>query len=432
MKDLGSIERYSTVRLITGKASYEGILLPQEGKEVVLKLSSGYNIGLFPKHVKDVEVLSPPEEQQSPAPPVVDQDPTLPRLMILHTGGTIASRVDYGTGGVVAKFDPKELVAMFPELKSCAYVESELVGNMQSDDFRFAHFNLVASRVLEHARGGVKKFIVTSGTDFLHYLSTALSFILKDVPVGVLVVGAQRSSDRGSSDAGMNLACAAQFLTTNDFKGVGVCMHESIEDDDCLILAGVNVRKMHSSRRDAFRPINKGPLAKVSYADKKVTLLEDLSPAKGDIPESLPLLKEDLKIGLLYAHPQMFPEEFDPYKDFDGLVLVASGLGHFPITEFDDKCTGHLNIRARIKALAGTIPVAAAAQTIYGRVDMDVYSPGRALQEAGVLGNGSVMSPETTYVKLAWLLSNHPDRVADLLLHDFVGEMNAHGANLYW
>ena len=120
---------------------------------------------------------------------------------------------------------------MFPELQEAAFIESELVGNMQSDDFRFAHFNIIANKVMEHAKNGVNKFIVTSGTDFLHYVSTALSFILKDVPVGVLVVGAQRSSDRGSSDAGMNLACATQFLATQDFKGVGVCMHASIEDD---------------------------------------------------------------------------------------------------------------------------------------------------------------------------------------------------------
>ncbi|MBD3209701.1 Glu-tRNA(Gln) amidotransferase subunit GatD [Candidatus Woesearchaeota archaeon] len=421
------------IRISTKKASYEGLLLPKEGDEIVLKLKSGYNIGLLPKHITNAKVLEKPKKKEPAEKHAVHQNESLPKVMILHTGGTIASKVDYETGGVVAQFSPDELIGLFPELQELAFIESELVGNMQSDDFRFAHFNIVAKKIFAQAKKGANKFIVTSGTDFLHYLATALSFILSDVPVGVLVVGAQRSSDRGSSDAGMNLACATQFLATQDFRGVGVCMHASIEDDACVILPGVNVRKMHSSRRDAFKPINKGPLAKVSYSGKQVTLLEDLAQANDNaLPRSLSLLDEQLRIGMVWAKPQMFPEEFGCYDEFDGLVLVMSGLGHFPITAFDDHCKLHGVIHERIRHLAVKMPVVAAVQTIYGRVDMDVYSPGRALQEAGVIGNGSVMSPETAYIKLAWLLSNHEQDVKKSFLQDFVGEMNSDESNLYW
>ena len=431
--DVSSLPLNAQVRITTKNASYEGVLLPAEGDEVVLKLKSGYNVGLLRRNITGAEMLKEDVKQEAAKAPSLSQDESLPRVVVLHTGGTIASKVDYATGGVVAKFDPKELLGMFPEIGEVAFIESELVGNMQSEDFRFAHFNIVASKVLEHARKGANKFIVTSGTDFLHYLSTALSFILKDVPVGVVVVGAQRSSDRGSSDAGMNLACAASFLSTQDFMGVAVCMHASIEDDTCLILPGLNVRKMHSSRRDAFKPINRGPLAIVEYETRKVSLLEDLPQANDrSLPKELPLLDEDLKVGMVWTRPQFHPEELDVYDSFDGLVLVLSGLGHFPITAFDENCSVHERNRERLRHLATKIPIVAAVQTIYGRVDMDVYSPGRVLQDIGVVGNGSLMSPETAYIKLAWLLSNHRDDAKELFGTDLVGELGGSDANLYW
>jgi len=424
-----ALEPYTRVKVTTnGGAVHEGLVLPQEGSLTVLKLDNGYNIGLSPRNIKDTEVLGK-EEPKGPAEgPKVTQADDKPSVTILHTGGTIASKVDYKTGGVVAQFDPEELLAMFPELGEVAHIKSKLVGNMQSDDFRFKHFNKLAKAVHERAQKGERRFIVTSGTDFLHYLSAALSFLLKDLPVAVLVVGAQRSSDRGSSDAGVNLACAASFLASHDFKGVGVCMHASTSDEKCVILPGTQVRKMHSSRRDAFRPVNAGPWAEVSYPDRKITLESDLAPRSGGVPSEVPLLKEDLKIGLVYSHPQMSPQELSCFEGFDGLVLAGSGLGHFPVTaEVDEQ---HGAILKTLEGLAEKVPVVMATQAVYGRVHMDVYSPGRALQESGVIGHGSVMPVETAYVKLAWLLSTGCDAKKEFLT-DVAGELSGDGSNLY-
>lgn len=433
--DLSAIPIHATVKVKTKDASYEGLWLPKEGQTVVLKLKTGYNIGLFPRHIEAVEVLAAPEKKKAVAKVAVDQKGGLETVRILHTGGTIASKIDYETGGVVAHFDPDELVAMFPELASVAHIQSDLIRNMQSDDFRFVHFNIIAKSVLSYAKKGEKRFIVTCGTDFLHYLSSALSFLLQDVPVGVLVVGSQRSSDRGSSDAGMNLACATVFLASQEFKGVGVCMHESTDDEACIIIPGTAARKMHSSRRDAFKPINRGPWARVDYAKRSVSLLErvPMFDQQAKVPAKLPLFKEDLKVGMLYSRPQMFLEEFKAYEQFDGLVLVGSGLGHFPITDFDEFTKSHLAIREEIGELCKKMPVALAVQTIYGRVHLNVYAPQRVLQKLGVLGHLSTMTPETSFVKLSWLLSNYDkEKVRELFMKDFVGELCFDESNLYW
>lgn len=428
--DPANLKPQSQVSLTVGNTVYEGTVLPKEGEFIVLKLSSGYNVGINPKHVKNVKEL-PSLTSEQKAQVKIDQNEDLPTIKLLHTGGTIASKVDYKTGAVIADFDPDSLLSLFPELVDIAFIESEFLGNMFSDDFRFAHFNKIALKIHEAAKKGQTKFIVTSGTDFLHYLSASLSFILKDHPISVLVVGSQRSSDRGSSDAGMNLICAAQFLASTNITGVNVCMHENSNDQTCVIIPGANARKMHSSRRDAFKAINTSPLAYVNYETKTVRLNKKIENKKQSMPENITLLNEELRIGLLYSKPNIFAEEISFYQNFDGLVLAGSGLGHFPITETDEITKENGTIKKELEEVAKKIPTVMSTQTINGRVNMNVYAPARKLQEMGVMGHLSNMTPETTYVKLAYLLSCgiSKEEMATELLKNYCGEQEENTYN---
>jgi glutamyl-tRNA(Gln) amidotransferase subunit D len=437
--DINLIPPQTHVVIQTNNSEFQGILLPSESDIVVLKLSSGYNIGISKKHIIKVLTLDSKDSSSSlslnnsvdsqDVKEKIIENSSLPTIKILHTGGTIASRVDYKTGAVVADFEPSALLNLFPELLDIANIQSEFLGNMFSDDFRFAHFNIIAKQIFESAKQGINKFILTCGTDFLHYASSALSYLLHEVPVGVLVVGSQRSSDRGSSDAAINIICAAQFLANQDFIGVGACMHEHTDDDSCLIFRGINLRKMHSSRRDAFKQINSYPLARVHFEKKEIILLSEL-PKKSfqdisSLPSSfkLPLFKEDLKIGLLYSHPQFWAQELEPYFSFDALVLAGSGLGHMPISVCDDTTSHHKEVKEKLFDLAKKIPVVMSTQTLYGRVHLNVYAPARELQENNIIGHNNSLTPETSFIKLAWLLSNYPkDQLPSLFTKDFVGE----------
>jgi glutamyl-tRNA(Gln) amidotransferase subunit D len=403
----------------------EGILIQEKDGNATVKLDTGYNIIIPISDLKDAHITPAAKREQHAQK--VAQNPTLPRVSILHTGGTIASKVDYATGGVLAQFEPEELIAMFPEMLQLANVSSRLVRNMWSDDMRFAHYNILARAVLEEINKGAAGVIITSGTDTLHYTAAAVSFAVEGLNIPVMVVGSQRSSDRGSSDASTNLMAAVRFITETRAPGVFIAMHERSDDTSIAIISGLHGRKNHSSRRDAFVTVNAPLVARV--ADGKVEILDaerlaQLKAVSKPKPQVMPF-KEDLKVGLWKAHPQSFSEELLIYDHFDGLVVEGTGLGHLPINEIDEFTTEHTRIRQRIEQLARRIPVAVSTQTIFGRVNMNVYSPGRVLLGYGVLGQNCDMHPEVAFIKLAWLISNHPQQVRELYAKDLRGEISA-------
>ena len=324
-----------------------------------------------------------------------------------------------------SRFTPEELLQMYPELGAVAKIRSRLIRNMFSEDMRFAHYNLIADAILEEIQKGVDGVIVTHGTDTLGYTGAALSFMLENLRTPVILVGSQRSADRGSSDAALNLLCACVFISRSDFGGVGICMHAGLDDVRCAILPGLKARKMHSSRRDAFRAVNALPIAFVARTGEVEVVARQYVHRDPAVVPVVKHFKPSLKIGLLKMHPQMHTVEVLAYKDFDGLVIEGTGMGHAPVNVIDDATKEHAAILKAIATLAGRMPVVMATQTIFGRVNMDVYSTGRLLQDAGVIGNMSDMHAETAFIKLAWLLSQHPaEKVRALFGQNLRGEIS--------
>lgn len=392
---------------------YEGILMPNENTaNLVLKLHNGYNIGIERSKINSINLIKKHHESKTSSDEKIHLNNNKPTITILHTGGTIASKVDYETGGVVARFTPKELLDMFPELGAIANIKSRLVRNMWSQDMRFAHYNLLAKEIQQEVKAGVDGIIITHGTDTLHYTSAALSFILESIPIPVILVGAQRSSDRGSSDASFNLICAAKFIAETDFAGVAICMHSSADDQDCHILSGLKCRKMHTSRRDAFKPVNTTAIAKVNPSKIEFIAHDYDKKNKNNALKSSKLLnlmpfKENIKVGILAQRTNMYANEFLFYKNYSGLIIESTGLGNPPTSQIDLVTKEHRKIFEAIKTLIKKgVVVAIVPQTIYGRINLNVYSNQREIKQIGVLGDGCDMTPETAYLKLAWLLSN--------------------------
>ena len=393
--------------------------MPSNSKTYFLKLASGYNIGIDKRNVKSIKTIGKSVSKKSSIK--IKQKTSLPKISILHTGGTIASKVDYKTGGVVAQFKPEEILAMFPKLKDIGNFESRLISNIMSENMNFFHYNLLAKEIAKEVKKGVKGVIITHGTDTLHYTSAALSFILEGLSVPVVLVGAQRSSDRGSSDAEINLVSAAMFISNFKSGGVFVCMHENADDDTNVILNGLKVRKMHTTRRDAFKPINEFPIAKIDYKKKKVQILRKVG-SSGKL--SLKLFNPKIKVGLIKTVPNMNASEFLNFKNYAGLLIEGMGIGHAPIIKFDEFTSENEKMRKALVLLGKNTILALASQTIYGRINMNVYSPGRELQEIGVLGNFSDMTAETSFIKLGWLLSNYPKKVKEMFCEDLRGEIS--------
>jgi glutamyl-tRNA(Gln) amidotransferase subunit D len=401
----------------------EGVMMPSAIKtSIVVKLDTGYNVGVPQSKVKGIKVLKKykaPVEKKGK----LKSSKNKKTIAILHTGGTIASKVDYETGGVIARYSPEELLAQFPELGDVVNIKSRLLSNMWSEDMRFDHYNVMAKEIEKEIKAGVDGIIITHGTDTIHYTSAALSFMLENLSVPVLLVGAQRSSDRGSSDAAMNLMSAATFISQSDFAEVGVCMHKSSGDGLNVILPGLKTRKIHSSRRDAFKAINAQAFAEVEHNSWKVKLIDTHFRRRNKGVLKLRLFK-NVKVGLLKVRPHLLASEVKFYEKYDGLVVEGTGLGHMPIHKTDRYTQENAAVFDALKKVAAKIPVAMTTQTIFGRVNMNVYSTGRELQEIGLMGNQLDMIAEVAYIKLAWLLSNYPKKVKEMYAQNLRGEFN--------
>lgn len=203
-------------------------------------------------------------------------------------------------------------------------------------------------------------------------------------------------------------------------------MHENTSDDSCLILPGTKCRKLHSSSRDAFKAVNTTPIARVNIEKKKIDII---GKYKKTSKEKLKVktFNDKIKVGLLKVHTNMLAEQVKFYKGYSGLIFEGVGLaGNIPINEHDSTTTENGRIAKAIKDLitSGTI-VASTTQTIFGRVNMDVYSTGRKMQDLGIIGNQLDMTPETAFIKLAWLLSNYKkDEAKKLFSENLRGEIS--------
>jgi len=397
-----------------------GSVLPSNTNNLMLKLASGYNAGFDPDKIKNLKVVGESKGVGKAKIIEIKKNPNLPTIAILHTGGTIASRVNYSVGGVIASFNIEDLVTMFPELPQIANLESVLIANMMSEDLQKEHFQKISSAITEQIKKGVKGVIIGHGTDMLAYSAAALAFELENCPIPVLIVGAQRSSDRGSSDAAMNLISAATFITKTNFKGVATCMHHSTNDDFCAIINATKVRKMHTSRRDAFKPINDTPIALVDYKTKEIKWIKDKNECEKTSGKFALLNKFEEKVGLIKMHPFITEKEIDFYRKekYKGVIIEATGLGHTPIREKD-------SFVKTIKELveSGCV-VGVTSQCLNGRVHPNVYTNLRKVAATGAIYCEDCL-PETALMKLSWLLGNYSKKEAkEMLAKNLRGEIS--------
>lgn len=411
-----------------GKKIYDGFLMPRPGIEapdcLVLKGDSGYNIGI---DFSGATISKSTQKGKKTLGKVSKKllklrfDPKKPVVSLVSSGGTIASRVDYRTGGVYAAQDPKEFLHNVPELGKIINLKSiSTPVHRMGEDMGYKDWIAIAKAVFkELQKKETKGVIVTHGTDTLHYIAAALSFFLRDLNKPVVVIGSQKSADRGSSDAGMNLICAAH-IAVSDMAEVGTCMHGSMNDDYCFFIRGTKVRKMHTIRRDAFRPINDLPLAKIFPNEGKIEILNKKYNKRGNQETKLDTDYES-KVALLKVYPSSDPGILDYYREkgYKGFVIEGTGLGHVPT--FAERSW----IPAIKKAVKDGIPVVVTPQTIYGRVDANVYTNLRILYHEARAIPGEDMLGEVAYVKLGWVLGHTQDmeEVRKRMLTNYAGEM---------
>ena len=263
MKKFG-IRVWSDAVLTTDDDSFEGIVLPRsetaDGDHIVIKMITGYNVGIRVDRIRDAKEVGFKEAHYKIPEKAFPYDPKKSRVVLFGTGGTIASRLDYRTGAVIPAFTPGELYGSVPELADICNLETEKLFGVFSENMGPAEYITLAKRIGEEIEKGVRGIVVGHGTDTMHHTAAALSFMVQNSPVPIVMVGSQRSSDRPSSDAALNLIHSVKTAADCDIAEVMVCMFGPTSDEYGLLHRGTRVRKMHSSYRSTFRTLSDIPL----------------------------------------------------------------------------------------------------------------------------------------------------------------------------
>ena len=413
--DLGATEG-SKLSVVNGDRTYVGTLMPHHEFSapdiLILKMKSGYNVGIRIGPETKVEVLEAPVERTKKEGEVEFKKGP-PKLVLIGTGGTIASYVDYRTGAVHPALSTSDMVNAVPEIRDIANIDARVLFSIFSENMNVEHWQKLAEAVAEELNNGADGVIIPHGTDTMGYTAAALSFMLGDVSKPVVLVGAQRSSDRPSSDASSNLMACARFCTKADRAGVYVVMHDTSGDDSFAVHIGSRVRKMHTSRRDAFHSINAAPAAHLDKDGKMVLNID--GPRVSDAKVVAKTGMERACV-LLQYYPGMDPVLFeDIFMKSKGVVISGSGLGH----------VNENMIPLIRKACDNGTVVVMTSQCLNGRTNLNVYNTGRDMLSAGAI-TVLDMLPETAYVKLMWALANTstPEEAKELMQTPLAGEMS--------
>lgn len=412
------------VRIEKNGTVYEGKVMPSMEGYITIKMKSGYNAGFSMdkvrvtllennggnayKAVNNGRECRPVKEELS------EPEKKLPKIAILSTGGTIASKIDYRTGAVTSQFTADDILAAIPELREIADFKGRVISSILSENMDSESWQNLARAVVEEIEAGADGAIVTHGTDTMMYTAAALSFMI-ETPVPIVLVGSQRSADRPSSDNAMNAICAA-LVAIGDIAEVSVVMHGTTSDDFCEIHRGTKVRKMHTSRRDAFKSVNSLPIGIVDYSTREIETFIDYTRRGEKSLKFKPGMEP--KCALVKFTPGADPAIPNYYieRGYKGLVLEGTGLGHvstkwIPLIQ---------------KATDAKIPVIITSQCLNGRICDRVYDTGRDMIKAGAI-EGEDILPEVALVKMMWVLGQTSDfdTAVKMLSEDISGEITA-------
>ncbi len=412
------VKVWSEVDIESSRGKFTGIILPRSENDdethLVIKLSTGYNIGLETETIRNIIEKGFKKANYKIPEKEFPYSEGKPNLKLFGTGGTIASRLDYRTGAVIPAFSPGELYGAVPELADICNLSTEKLFAVFSENMGPEQYIILAKAIGEEIKKGVDGIIIGHGTDTMHHTASALSFMVQNPPIPIVMVGSQRSSDRPSSDAALNLIHAATTAAISDIAEVTVCMFGPTSDEYGLVHRGTRVRKMHSSYRSAFRTIGDIPIATV-VRDKVSPIREDYSRRRNDRNvKIIPYFEE--KVALVYYYPNMQPDMIDSLieKKYKGIVIAGTGLGHVNKPLYP----------ALKRAKEAGIAVYMTVQTLWGFVHMFVYDTGRDMMSKGVIPSENML-PEVAYIKLGWALgqTDDLDKVKDIMLTPIAGEI---------
>lgn len=351
-----------------------------------------------------------------------------PRICILHTGGTIGM-VRYKTpGGDVLRpaQDAQEflkLVRAEDEARSIADIEFRSILNKDSTNMVPDDWTTIAKAVHERMHEGFDGFVITHGTDTMHFTSSALAFAFgRNLNVPIVLTGAQATPEVSHGDARVNLLRAVKVASEKS-------IHEVVVAFGDYVFRGCRVQKKDERKFDAFESPAEFPLG---YITEQIILSTFVRSNKSDQAAREADFKPYFADGIVQISliPGLQPELLSPILEKGGcrgIVLQSFGAGNVP-NEGKYSFDGFI-----ASATERGIPVVIASQFPANSTLASHYEPGKAAVEAGAIPTGNMTNAAAT-VKFRWLMhqlesdkslsrEQRLQQFRRLMNKDFVGEV---------
>jgi L-asparaginase len=327
-----------------------------------------------------------------------------PRVLILHTGGTLGMRPREPDRALAPDEFGHEILSHAPDLGEIAAVEARVFSNIDSSDVNCALWMRLGQEIAA-ASEGYDGIVVTHGTDAMAYTASALSYVLRDLPKPVILTGAQRPIADPHSDGRGNLVGAVE-LATRPIPEVGIYF-------DGVLLRGNRTTKRSSFSYAAYRSPNFPPLAEIGM---ELRLFVEPRRPEGPCRVEGSFDCRVAAVRLLPGQPAA-PLAALAGTGIGAVLVRAFGVGNLPVVDRGvAEAIGELT--------ASGIVVAIGSQSMHGRVDMSRYAGGRLAMEAGAVGIAD-MTIEAASVKLMYLLATcgGPDDIKSRLGVPIAGEV---------
>lgn len=249
---------------------------------------------------------------------------TLPNVVILATGGTIAGAGADATASAsyqAAKIPVDKLIEGVPELKNTANVRGEQVFQIASESFTNDHLMQLGKRVAALVKQpDVDGIVITHGTDTLEETAFFLNLVIpSDKPI--VVVGAMRPGTAMSADGMLNLLDAVVVAGSRDARGKGVLV--TMNDE---IHSGRDVAKMVNIKTDAFRS-PWGPLGMVIEGKTywfRAPVKRHTTMSEFDVN----LMKALAPVEIAYAYGNMTDAVYTDFAGKGAKAIIHAGTGN--------------------------------------------------------------------------------------------------------
>lgn len=338
-------------------------------------------------------------------------------LLLIYTGGTIGMRQDPSTQ-TLRPFDFSQILEEVPELRKFAYrIDSYTFDPIiDSSDVEPGLWQCLAGLIKEKYRM-YDGFVILHGTDTMAYSASALSFMLENLAKPVIFTGSQLPIGIPRTDGRENLVSAVEIAAAKDSQGHAIVPEVCIYFDN-MLMRGNRACKISSDNFTAFRTLNLPPLAEAGISIKynsPLIIKPDDWEADLVIHTSL-----DTRVSILKIHPGITPHVVRNIlcgEETRAVIMETYGCGNAPSKEW------FLNL-VRQAASSGKI-LLNVTQCLSGTVDMNLYSNGKVLLDAGVV-SGYDSTTESALGKLFFLLGQTDDNptVKRLLNKNFRGEIS--------